>query len=213
VFDATARSGHLRADGIATSPVLRAAIETDAATFHDLANTEMVFTADGGEVFEVFQFRGDRAASLLRIPATALSVQPQKGRTTRFYSDGRGVTMAASAPISGYRNGVTGGLVIATPVDLSSIRRALGEHAIRASLTGLGAELPLVASGPAAGATEVKLAVPPSGDWTAGDAMLLATPKLATGLLWAWQARAVSGGLAALLLLGFFVQLVRRPGP
>src|SRR5262249_12750073 len=52
-LDGAARSAHLRADGIATTPMLRAAIETDAATLSDLANTEMVFTADHGEVLEV----------------------------------------------------------------------------------------------------------------------------------------------------------------
>jgi serine/threonine protein kinase len=211
VFDATARSAHLRANGIATSPMLRAAIETDAATLGDIASTELVFAADSGEVFEIFQFRGDRAVSLLRIPATAPSVQPLEGYTTRLYSDGRGVTMAASAPISGYRTSITGALVIATPIDLKPIRRALGEHATHASLTGLGAELPLVGTGPAAGGSLIELAVPSNGDWSAGSAMLLATPKLATGLLWAWQACAVFGCLAALLLLGAIVQLVRHP--
>ncbi|HEX7941224.1 MAG TPA: serine/threonine-protein kinase, partial [Gemmatimonadaceae bacterium] len=125
-FDAAARSAHMRADGIATTPMLRQAIETDAATLSDLANTEMVFTADRGEALEVFQFRGERSTSLLRIPKTALSVQPLKGRATRFQSDGKGVTLAASAPISAYRAGVTGGLVISTPVDLTAIRRSFG---------------------------------------------------------------------------------------
>jgi serine/threonine protein kinase len=212
VFDASARSAHLRADGIATTPMLRAAIETDAATLSDLANTEMVFTADHGEVLEVFQFRGDRATSLLRIPKTALSVQPLKGRTTQFRSDGKNVTMAASAPISGANNraGIAGGLVISTPVDLTSIRRAFGEHATRALLTGLGGELTLVGPGDASG-PPIKLAVPSSGDWNAVGVTVVATPKPATGLIWAGQARAMSGGLAVLLLAGFVVSLVRRP--
>jgi serine/threonine protein kinase len=207
-FDAAARSAHMRADGIATTPMLRQAIETDAATLSDLANTEMVFTADRGEALEVFQFRGEKSTSLLRIPKAALSVQPIKGRGTRFQSDAKGVTLAASAPISAYRAGVTGGLVISTPVDLTAIRRAFGEHSSRATLTGLGAEVVLVA-GEAEG-TPVKLAVPSSGDWNAGGTSVLATPKSAVGLAWAGQARYMSGGLAALLLAGFVVQLVRR---
>jgi serine/threonine protein kinase len=211
-LDSASRSAHLRADGIATTPMLRAAIETDAATLSDLANTEMVFTADHGEVLEVFQFRGDRATSLLRIPKTALSVQPLKGRSTQFHSDGKGVTMAASAPISGstMRAGIAGGLVISAPIDLSSIRRAFTEHAMRASLIGLGNELTLVGSGAAAG-TSIKLPLPSSGDWNTGGVTVVATPKPATGLLWAGQVRAMSGGLAVLLLAGFVVSLVRRP--
>jgi serine/threonine protein kinase len=210
VFDAAARSAHMRADGIATTPMLRQAIETDAATLSDLANTEMVFTADRGEVLEVFQFRGERSTSLLRIPKTALSVQPLKGRGTRFQSDGRGVTLAASAPISAYRAGVTGGLVISTPVDLTAIRRAFGEHTSRAALVGLGTEVLLVGTGDGGGVTPVKLSVPSSGDWNAGGTSVLAIPKPAVGLSWAGQARYMSGGLAALLLAGFVVQLVRR---
>jgi serine/threonine protein kinase len=205
-----ARSTHARADGIATTPMLRAAIGTDAATLNDMANTEMVFTADHGEVLEVFQFRGERATSLLRIPKAALSVQPLKGRTTRFQSNGKAVTLAASAPISGYDSGTAGGLVISTPVDLGPIQRTLAEHVTRATLSGLGSDLALVGTGETATTAPVKLAVPSSGDWNAGSAMLLATPKQATGLIWAWQARDMSGGLAALLLVGFIVQLVRR---
>jgi serine/threonine protein kinase len=213
VLDGAARSAHLRADGIATTPMLRAAIETDAATLNDLANTEMVFTADHGEVLEVFQFRGERATSLLRIPKTALSVQPLKGRITQFRSDGKSVTLAASAPISGYSAGIGGGLVISSPVDLSAIQRSLAEHASRATLTGLGSEITLVAPGDGATLPPVTLPVPSSGDWNAKDATVVAIPKPAIGLAWAGQARVMSGGLAALLLVGFVVSLVRRPRP
>jgi hypothetical protein len=209
VFDGAAKSAHMRADGIATTPMLRQAIETDAATVSDLANSEMVFTADRGEALEVFQFRGERSTSLLRIPKTALSVQPLKGRATRFQADPKGVTLAASAPISAYRSGVAGGLVISTPVDLTAIRRAFAEHATRATLTGLGSEVVLAGQGEVTG-PQLKLPVPASGDWNAGGATVLATPKLAPGLIWAGQARYMSGGLAALLLAGFVVQLVRR---
>jgi serine/threonine protein kinase len=209
VLDATARSAHLRADGIATTPMLRAAIETDAATLNDLANTEMVFTADHGEVLELFQFRKDRTTSLLRIPRNALSVEPLKGRNTRFQCDGRNITLAASSPVSGYRAGITGGLVLSVPIDLMSIRRALGEHATQASLVGLGNEIVLVGTSPGPDAP-VKLAVPSSGDWNASNTVVLATPKPAAGLTWAGTARAMSFGLAGLLLAGFVVQLARR---
>jgi len=211
-FDASARSAHMRADGIATSPMLRAAIETDAATLNDLANTEMVFTAEKGESLEVFQFSGDQTSSLLRIPKAAPALPPLKGRATRIQSDGRAVMVFASTPISGYRAGVAGGIVISTPVDLTSIRRALDEHAVTASLVGLGAEIVLVGPGPGpgAGGAPLKLAVPSSGEWSSGSAMLIATPKRAAGLTWARPARYASGGFAALLLVGLGAGLVRR---
>jgi hypothetical protein len=100
--------------------------------------------------------------------------------------------------------------VISTPVDLTSIRRALDDHTIAASLTGLGSELVLVEPRGGAGAP-VTLAVPAGGEWKAGAAMLVATPKKGVGLPWAWHARTMSGGLSALLLLGFVVSLMRRP--
>jgi tRNA A-37 threonylcarbamoyl transferase component Bud32 len=211
VFDAAARAAHMRADGIATTPMLRAAIETDAATLHDLASTEMVFTGETGETLEVFQIRNDHATSLLRIPKSAPGVQALAGRDTRVTSDSRGVTLLASAPISGYGAVLAGGLVIAMPVDLMSIRRALEDHAVRASLTGLGKDITLAGPSDGVWIAPLKLAVPSSSAWGSGTATLVVTPKQAVGLAWAWQARTASGGLAALLLAGFIVGLARRP--
>ena len=97
-------------------------------------------------------------------------------------------------------------------VDLTAIRRQLAEHATRATLTGLGNDVILVGGGDAGGSgTPLKLSVPSSGDWNAGGASLIAIPKSAAGLGWAGEARMMSWGLAALLLAGFAVQLVRRP--
>jgi serine/threonine protein kinase len=212
VFDAAARAAHMRADGIATTPMLRAAIETDAATLGDMASSEMVFTAGKGEALEVFQFARGEASSLLRIPRTTIGLQPLKGRDTQVRSDGLGVTLLASAPISGYRSGVSGGVVISAPVDLTSIRHGLAEHTAWASLTGLGSELVLVDPGAGRpGGAPVKLAIPSSGEWAAGGATLVATPRRATGLAWVGAVRVMSGGVGALLLLGFVVSLARRP--
>jgi serine/threonine protein kinase len=210
LFDGAARSAHMRADGIATTPMLRAAIETDAATLGDLATSEMVFTAGKGESLEVFQFSGDRSSSLLRIPRTAASLQPLKGRATQIRSDARTLTLLASAPISGYRSGLSGGIVISTPIDLTPIQRVLAEHCAAASLTGLGGELVLVDSGGSVAASPVKLAVPSNGEWAAGPTALVATPKPSTGLAWTRPTRYMAGGLSALLLIGFIASLVRR---
>jgi serine/threonine protein kinase len=213
VFEASARSAHMRADGIATTPMLRAAIETDAATLHDIADTEMLFPVEKGESLEIFQLRGDVVTSLLRIPRTAAALPPLRGRGTQLHSDGHGVTLIASAPISGYRAAVAGGIVIAASVDLTSIRRALDAHSVGASLTGLGGEIVLVPQRPLDGGDSVELPVPSSAQWSARGAALVATPKKATGLGWAWPTQAMSGALSALLLIGFFVSLGRRSRP
>jgi hypothetical protein len=171
----------------------------------------MVFIAGKGEALEVYQFTGEKPTSLLRIPKDAPALPPLKGRDTRIAAAAAGLTVVASAPISGYRAGAGGGIVISTPVDLMSIRRALDDHTLGASLTGLGNEIVLVEPGGGAGGAPVKLAVPSSGDWTAGAATLIATPKKGNGLTWARPTRNISGGLSALLLIGFVVSLVRRP--
>ena len=211
VFDAAARAAQLRANGIATTPMLRAAIETDTATLTDLATSEMVFTAGPGESLEVFRINNAKPVSLLRIPKSAQALPPPSNRDTRFRSDGLGVTLAASSPISGYREGLAGGIVIAAPVDLAAVRRALDEHTAGASLIGLGSELMLVDHRGGAGGPPVELTVPSMGAWTAGAAKLIATPKRAPGLSWAAPARYAAGGLAVLLLIGFAASVRRRP--
>jgi hypothetical protein len=213
VFDAAARAAQLRANGIATTPLLRAAIETDAATLTDLATNEMVFTAGPGEALEVFRISNGKPVSLLRIPKSAQALPPPSNRDTRFRSDGLGVTLAASAPISGYREGLAGGIVIAAPVDLAAVRRALDDHTAGASLIGLGSELMLVDHRGGAGGPPVELTVPSMGAWAAGAAKLIATPKRAPGLSWAAPARYAAGGLAVLLLIGFAASVRRRPEP
>jgi len=206
-LDAAARAGHMRADGIATTPMLRAAIETDAATLGDLATNEMVFTAGKDEALEVFQFTHGKATPLLRIPKTAPALQPLQGREARVHSDGRGLTVAASAPISG----TAGGIVVAMPVDLGAVQRSLAQHAISASIVGLGSELVVVPAGTGLAGAPVDLPVPAIGAWTASGVTLKAAPRRTAGLAWAKPVRAASGGLCALLLLGFVVSLVRRP--
>jgi hypothetical protein len=73
----------------------------------------------------------------------------------------------------------------------------------------LGSDVVLVAPEGAVGAA-LKLLVPSSGEWVADNATVLATPRRATGLPWAEPLRNMAGGLAALLMAGFVVQLVRR---
>ena len=211
-FDAAASGAHLRGDGIATTPVLRAAIATDAATIADLAKNEMLVGANKGEALEIFQFHGDKPVSLLRIPNTAPALPPLKGRETKLRIDGRDATIFASAPIIGYEAKLGGGLVLSAPVDLTAIRRFVEENAAEASVLGLGSPLVLagtgaVASNPAA----IKIPVPSRGEWNAAGATLVATPRSIGGLSWAGPVRAGSGSLAGLFMLGFVVARVRRP--
>jgi hypothetical protein len=153
-------------------------------------------------VIEVFKLDGERTTSMLRLPGTALALPLLQGRSTRFHSDGRGLAVVVSAPISSYRASISGSLVLSTPVDVTAISRALRQHAVRASLTGLGAELSLADSDDPADAVRVTLPIPATGDWSA-DAAVTATPRPPVGLSWASPARYLSGGFALLLLASF----------
>jgi hypothetical protein len=237
-FDSAARSAHVHADTTAATPVLRQAIETDAATLNDLASNEMIFNVGKGETLDVFQVRDNLSTPLLHLPKTAGALPQLKGRDTKIRLDGGNITMIASAPISGFRANMVGGLVVATTVDLGAIRRSLAQHADQATLTGIdGGELVLAGDKPAAAAASaskpapiagkpaaavakpaepggdsaLKLAVRSGGEWNADGVTLTATPKRADGVPWVVPVRNGSAGLAGLLVLCFFVALVRRP--
>ena len=215
VLDAAANSAHARADGVAGSPMLRAAIETDAATLKDMAGGDFIFTANKNESLEIFQIRdGGTPASMLRVPPEAAAIPPISGDATRIQNDGKEVVVVASAPIT-RRDGVIGGAAaISQVVDLSPVKQALQKDAIQATLVGLGS--PIVLAGPEKAATGAPITVPVSTtrDFKMGKLMLSAlvaapaTPtvaaedKLRVPRFAAW-------GLAGLLLLFYVAGLLR----
>ncbi|MGE5181058.1 MAG: response regulator [Acidobacteriota bacterium] len=208
-LDTTIAAAEQRAKTLATTPVLRAGIETDAATLQDLAKNEALFTPVGGEVIEVFQLRDGAATSLVRLPAGAPAVRPSLDDTTRLDSDGRTLTIVATAPIAAQSGGAGGQLAVATPCELSAITRVLADHAARASLTGVGAPGGLLAGDGAPG-TPLTLSVPRHP--TLGLTVTIATATPAASKL-----PAVRDGLwgagAVLLALYLGLALVRRaPG-
>src|SRR5204863_962005 len=132
LIDGEVRAGQLRADAIAAMPMLRAAIETDAATIADMASSEFILSPRPGEVLELFQRQDgqDHAmASMLRIPAAGAAIQPLDGQRPRIASDGNALTVTVGAPIVKHAAGVGGAVAIAVPLDLGLIRRRLAEHA------------------------------------------------------------------------------------
>src|SRR5690349_697168 len=56
-IDLSAKSAHVQADGVAMAPMVRAGIETDAATMNDIAKNEIHLALNPGEVLEIFQIR------------------------------------------------------------------------------------------------------------------------------------------------------------
>jgi hypothetical protein len=204
-IDRVARAEHVKADGIASAPILRAAISTDAATMRDVVTTEYVLQAGKGETIEIFGQRGDQLTSLVRVPSDAKPIAPIASGTRVD-----GLWVVAAAPVSGATNQVAGVVAVATPVDLAPVTSDLAPHVAQAELDGLGAPIVLVAAHGAAGGTAIALPLP-AADWSA-HATLNATPLAVDQGMRAYlaPARYVGFGLAGLLLGVFVFGFVRR---
>jgi hypothetical protein len=207
-IDGALRSTRLRADGIASAPMLRAAIETDAPTMRDLIDHELSLPVGKGETIEIFQVHKASSTSLVRVPASAAPLAPLQGHETRLDVVGGELLLTASAPINGYK--ASGALAIATPVDVDVIRQAIAVHAAHAALTGLGRELALVdAPSDRPTGSEVSFAVP-SADFGPASLTLVATPFASGGTSWLALVRYVCCGLAGSMLVVFVISTVVR---
>jgi hypothetical protein len=212
LLDADARAAQLRASGLAAMPLLRAAIETDAATLHDMAGSDFIFTPMPGEVLELFQLSDSGTpASMLRIPETSPPVPPVLGNQTRITRDGGQITLLVGVPVVKPRAGIGGALTLSVPVDLAPLQKRIAEHARSAALVGLGEPLPLV--GAASNAPTVTIPLSISSDLHAGPLALAAVvprPGVQLGLrvvgLGCW-------GVAGVLLALFAANLLRGRKP
>jgi hypothetical protein len=173
-IDLSAKSAHVQADGVAMTPMVRAAIETDAATMADVAKNEIHLALNPGETLEVFQVRGGSPTTLLRWPASATPLRPVPGHGTRLENSGKSsLDVVAGAPIApqgerqGEKNtGVEGEVAMSTPVDLALTRQRLSALVVAASLVGVGEPLVLIGHNADAGdTTQVSFPVQPSADW------------------------------------------------
>jgi serine/threonine protein kinase len=207
------RAAHLRADAVASTPMLRAAIETDAATLRDMAGQDFLFTPKTGEVLEVFQLREPGVQSLLRIPATARAIAPITGNETRIEAAGEQLTVVASAPIATQQATIGGALAIAVPVELGPIKERVAAHAARATLVGFASPITLAGTSSSGAGTPVSIPVVLEGvpGSLAISAVLapiegLAAPRFELARLVAWA-------LGAVLFVSYLVVLaihVRR---
>ena len=210
-FEQSLRSAHIKAEGIAAAPILRAAIETDAVTVRDVVTNEYVFSIAKGEVIEIFQHRGDAFVSLVRLPATGAAVAPPKAGEIRVDVSAGSARVLVGAPIASSKAAVGGLIVVAMPVDLSAPRRALEAHVAEASIDGFGSPVVLVPPRDAPHGEPVKLALPSSGEWTAGAATLTAVPLVKPSSASTWMPLRYGGfGSGALFLLLYTVAWLRR---
>jgi hypothetical protein len=154
-LDAAARAAHVRADRIATHDMVRAAIQTDAATAADMMQSDFDQTPIKdeklikGETLELFQLSQGNSSSLARMPANGGALQPLAGRGTRVQRLGDGLALLVSAPVKRFKDGpdykpVDGSLVMAIPLDLTFARQQAAESAVEVELAGIGLDKPFV---------------------------------------------------------------------
>jgi hypothetical protein len=136
-LDGDARAAMVRAEAIATSPVLRAAIVTDASTLADMArDRDVVFPLQKGDVIEVYQVRGGKRTLMLRMPESARPLDPPAGGQSRIDGAGDRLAVVANAVVVNSRSDVTGEIVVSTPVELAPLAAHIGQHATGAQLVG-----------------------------------------------------------------------------
>jgi len=142
-IDAVANDVRLRAQGVASTPMLRAAIETDAATLQDMVHDGALFKPAAGEVVDLVQVRDGQHASLLRLPESAKPLG--EGDDAHVVIEGGQLRVIAGAPVT-RANGdtVAGDVLISAPVDLQSVVGKVKTHALDARLEGIGAPIALV---------------------------------------------------------------------
>jgi hypothetical protein len=213
-IDLSAKSAHVQADGVAMTPMVRAAIETDAATMNDVAKNEIHLALNPGETLEVFQVRGERATTLLRWPASATPLGPVPGHGTRLENSGKSsLDVVAGAPIEpqGERKAeVRGEVAMSIPVDLALTRQHLSALVVEASLVGVGQPLALV--GPRVGTgetTQVSFPVQATADWKL-PAMQLTAEIASRRPRWITPARYACVALSGMMLLLFAFGLRRH---
>ena len=201
-------AGTGRAEGVATTPMLRAAIETDAATLKDMAGADFLFNPKPNETLEVFQVRAGTSQSLLRIPEKASAIPPAVGAKTGIQTDGRTLHVLVSVPVTTQNGKIGGSIALLTPVDLSSIKESIAKHAVKATLLGLTVPLELAAGAGTGDPITVPIAV--AADFKTAPLSLSATiSPPSPGAKRFWIARFVAWGFAGALFVLFLMRLLR----
>jgi hypothetical protein len=211
-FDAQARAALVRVEAVATSPMVRNGIQTDAATLADMAKEQPgQFPVEHGETIEVFQVRNGTRSPMLRVPKDAAEITGPPAGQTQIERRDQGVVMVATAAVAP-TNGVGGEIVMAIPVDLGPIKQRIDPRTLSATLNGLDAQIPLVVS-PTKGVA-VSLPVRTTVDLHTAAPLsisaVVATPPAVAGNSAIKAARIVSISIAGVMALVLVATLVRR---
>ena len=204
VLDASLRSAKTRASSMATSPVLRASMETDAATIIDVVHDEGLLLPSGGETIELFLTRDGRNQKVMRVPEAAESLGLPSDQAARLEITGNGLRLISSAPIVRQKGEVGGAIVLASAVDLGPIRGRLASDALSATLTGLDKPLELLPrQEPGVDAIELVVPVTVPAELGINSLSLRAMVRSTTRGGTLRNARYGAWGISGFLLFGF----------
>ncbi|CAN5492794.1 hypothetical protein BH11MYX1_BH11MYX1_10270 [soil metagenome] len=205
LVDSSTRSAKLRAETIASSPMLRAAIETDAATIRDVVVSEHLFTPVIGEVVQIAVL-GDRP--VVTVPTSSPEIAP--GVSGLVTEKGQ-LRVVASTPVLRQSGAPGGAVTISRAIDLRQLQKTLAAHTLAASLEGLDHPVTLVtpdADVQQSGGADLRVAVATPTRPLALRARLRASPR-STVLR---SARYAAWLVAGLLLVSFLAfGITRRP--
>ena len=201
------RAARERAAAIAASPMLRAAVATDARTVQDMVAHEDLLAPRPGEVIELVQRRGSRATSLARLPAGAGPTAPVEAGAMRIDPAQGGVVVTAAARVAAVYGdtAVDGALVVASRLERATLAGELPPGLQRASIRGLEREVELIAPRrPPSGGRGAELAVPLAREWMPEVTLNVELPPLAGDGLRAarWIACALAFACLAFYLVG-----------
>jgi tRNA A-37 threonylcarbamoyl transferase component Bud32 len=214
-LDSQAQASHMRADGIASLPMLRAAIETDAATLKDMVkDRDVLFKAQPDEVLEIFQVRDGKASPMLRIPDNAAALKSIRENETRLEAAGDKLHLVVGAPVVNQKGVNDGVIALSQPVDLGVIRQQVTPYTKSAVLLGL--DKPVVIAGSIAPVKPMSFPIKTSPQTKLSGLTLAAavdTPEAVAAKAASptfKYVRFACWGLAGLLLVAFGVSRARR---
>jgi hypothetical protein len=210
-IDGEAHAAQVRADAIASSTMLRAAIQTDAATVSDMfKDQDVAVTLAKGERMEIFQTHDASSISLFRYPNDGAPIAPAAPGTARLELDGNAVTVVVTTLVAKPGGGTLGSIALASPIDLSRAQARKYDQLSGVALTGFAKPLPL--GGGAAAATGTKITVPVTTTAAKGPALsvtaTLAAAQVATngkGVMYACYVCAVLATLFLLMYVGSLI--------
>jgi tRNA A-37 threonylcarbamoyl transferase component Bud32 len=206
-IESATRAAQLRADGLAQTPMLRAAIETDVATVKDMFKNEFSLKLGPGDTFELLQKHDGELATMLEVPPSAKLVVRADHQPRLRVVTPSGLEVGVSTAVTSQGGSEIGAVALGTKIDLAPAIAQLGSHVVGAELRGLDAPIVLVPARGAGASTEIALALPKElGVVVSLAATLPAAP--ANGPTFA-RIRAGCWALAGVLGLLYFVNLLR----